>query len=142
MLITSTTRVAGVLCLLLHLFFFAAFAFSIFPPDMFLVRGEPATLQPGLEWAFPKLAAIIYAALSSGVAYALYRNTPGAMKTSALPCIVYHICGIGLYVFGKGGEALNKEKTSILAISMTHSILCLPAIISFLFSSPEWKKED
>jgi hypothetical protein len=63
-------------------------------PSLLLVRGEPATYQPGMESAFPKILGSIHGALSLCLLdTATIGFTSLAAQTSTFPVMVYHFGG-------------------------------------------------
>lgn len=118
----NVTRVLATLSLLFCLAWSVTFPFAVFPPDMFLVPGEPAISRPGLECVFLTFVASMYAALSLGVAYALYIDAVEATNKASSQALIFYHCG-SIYSFYR-----NKENSFVSVIMLIYSVLCLPVI--------------
>lgn len=130
------TRFALSLSSLVHVFLALGFGFGVGPvqwdPANILVRGQPATLEPGLELAFPCILAAFYASLSAGLIYAIIRFTPDAIQASAIPCLMYHFAAF-TYTAASGDSGItNPDKMDVKEPLIGHCILWTLSAIAFV----------
>ena len=119
-----------------------------YDPESMMVRGKPASMEPGLEKLFPRLLGCLYVSLSVGLLYAVLMNTTEAMRAALLPCICYH-CGAGLDAFfGWNSAAINAEKMDPNEPLVGHSVFLTLSTVAFILSGmntmipPEREKKD
>ncbi|KAG7371743.1 hypothetical protein IV203_017885 [Nitzschia inconspicua] len=100
-------------------------------PAMFLVRGEPATSQPGLESAFPKYLGAIYCAISTSFLFSVtFGFASLASQTATIPAMIYHFAALHLHMFGES-HIVNHEKMDPKQILIDHGCLGILSMVVF-----------
>lgn len=111
-----------------------------YDPSFLLLRGAPATLEVGIEAAFPKILGMYYLSIVAGLIYGLVtnmatnNNNSEAIQTASLiPYIVYH-CGTSMQLLFDINVAscINVEKISIQAPTIAHAVLGILSMIALV----------
>jgi hypothetical protein len=104
-------------------------------PEMFLVRGEPATNQIGLETAFPKILGMACGGLAAAALYAsTVAFTCTAAQTAVVPIMTFHFGALHDHVFGNS-NIVNTTKMDPTENIVGHGLLgVLGMIVYFLLA--------
>ena len=117
----------------------------VYDPETLLVRGSPATLEPGLERLFPKVLGCIYVSFGMGLVYSLLVVVPSdqaATRTALVPLLCYHSGAALDALRGTNAAAMNAEKMDPNEPLVGHALFLTLSAVAFVLSGQEEKSGD
>lgn len=108
----------------------------VYNAEQMMVRGSPATVQPGLETLFPKVLGWLYISLGMGLLYSIVlEGTSSAIRTALVPCLLYHLgAAVDALSGGVTADAINHDKMNPSEVLVGHLVFIILGLSAYTLS--------